>query len=344
MNDKTTSSRGRAAVSGKAKPAGRRGMAARREAIIASKTPTTRRGRKKAAGAETQDVAVASERDLNKGTPTDLARAADATAGTAAADESAVSSTTGTANVDKAGSDKAAASVGDHSASGSAALLSEAAEADVPPVDTAVEAAPAAMEAASDAVEPSSLARPARKPRKAKALTAVPAAQAETPAAKPRRQKTPKAAATSAAGEHAEPARKPRAAKAPKPPRKPKAPVTVVAESAAATPPPVVPALPLQTPASTRPPLRDFRIAAGASGEAAFRLSNEIGAEIARFAEDAIAAGSDGLLNVATAKTLPELIERQARSAKQATNLWMLHSSRIGSICMAAIDDIRGRR
>jgi hypothetical protein len=342
MNEKTTSTRGRAAVSGRSKPAGRRGIAARSEAIIASKKPTARRGRKTAA--ETPDLAVASELDLKQGTETDLAGVADVTAGTAAADEPAVSSTTGSANVDKAASDKAAASVGDHSASGSAALLSEAAEAVVPPADVAIEAAPAATEAAVEAVEPASRARPARKPRKAIALTADPAAQAETPAARPRRQKTPKAAATSAAGEHAEPARKPRAAKAPKPLRKPKVPTTVVAESADSTPQRVVPAVPLQTPATTRPPLRDFRIAAGLPGEAALRLSNELRAEMARFSDDAIAAGSDGLLNVATAKTLPELIERQARSAKQAANLWILHSSRIGSICIAVFDDIRGRR
>lgn len=49
MNEKTTSTRGRAAVSGRSKPAGRRGIAARSEAIIASKKPTARRGRKTAA-------------------------------------------------------------------------------------------------------------------------------------------------------------------------------------------------------------------------------------------------------------------------------------------------------
>ena len=74
------------------------------------------------------------------------------------------------------------------------------------------------------------------------------------------------------------------------------------------------------------------------------RLSNEIRAEMARFAEEAISVGSDGFLNMTTAKTIPELIERQAQSAKVAANLWMGHSSRIGAICMAAFGDIRGPR
>ena len=73
-------------------------------------------------------------------------------------------------------------------------------------------------------------------------------------------------------------------------------------------------------------------------------MSNEIGAEMARFLEDAVAASSDSLLNVATAKTLPELLERQARSAKIATDLWMRHSGRIGAICMAALGGIRDAR
>ena len=119
---------------------------------------------------------------------------------------------------------------------------------------------------------------------------------------------------------------------------------TVGAESPTATPRPVVAASPRPTPAAALHPQPDFRIAAGASSEAAIRLSNEIGAEMARFAEDAIAAGNDGLLNVATAKTLPELIERQARSAKIAANLWMQHSGRIGAICKVAFGDIRGTR
>ena len=91
-------------------------------------------------------------------------------------------------------------------------------------------------------------------------------------------------------------------------------------------------------------PLPDFRIVAGASSEAAIRMSNEIGSEMASFVEDAIAAGSDSLLNVATAKTLPELLERQARSAKIATDLWMRHSGRIGTICMAALGGMRDAR
>jgi hypothetical protein len=139
-----------------------------------------------------------------------------------------------------------------------------------------------------------------------------------------------KAPTASETTRRAQPAEEPRVAKALKKPlRKPEAAATDVTESPAAPPQPVVSA----RPRSTRP---EFRMAAGPSGEVVIRLSKEISAEMTSFAEDAIAAGSDGLQNAATAKTLPELIKRQSRSARIAANLWVQHSSRIGAICMAA--------
>ena len=188
--------------------------------------------------------------------------------------------------------------------------MSEAAEAPVTPAEVAVAAAP-------EPTKPASVARPARKPRKAKAITEDPANGTEAADARPRRTKMTKAAEAAVTTRNAEPAETPR---------------------------PMVTATRRLTPDAKRPPQSDFRIAYGTSSEAAMRLSNEIGAEMARFAEEAITAGSDGLLNAATAKSLPELFERQARSAKIAANLWMGHSSRIGAICMAAFGDIRGPR
>jgi hypothetical protein len=341
MNDKTTTSRGRPAGSGRAKPAGRRGIAARREAIIGPKATKVRRARKTAV-AETPNVAEAAERGLNRGVEADVAGATDANAGAAAAAEPVAAPVIGPVPVEAPASAKGAASVEDRPASEVASPVSGAVEAVVTTADVAMEAVPASTEAASENFGRASRARPVRKPRKAKTLTEDPETRVETPAAKPRRTRTAKIAAASTAADGAKPARKPRAAKTPKPLRKPKAAAIVAAESPVATPQPAVAAPPRQmsTVAPSQQP--DFQIAAGASSETAIRLSNEIGAEMARFAEDAIAAGSDGLLNVATARTLPELIERQTRSAKLATELWMRHSGRIGEICMAAFGDIRG--
>ena len=342
MNDITTTSRGRPAGSGRAKPAGRRGIAARREAIIGPKATKARRARKTAV-AETPNLATVAEQDLTRGVEADVAVATAATADTALAAEPAAAPVTGPVPVEAPASAKAAASVEDRPASAVASPVSEAAEAAVTPADVAGEATLASTKAAREDVEQASQTRPVRKPRKVKTFTKNSETRFETPAAKPRRTRTAKAAATSTATDGAKPARKPRAAKVPKPLRKPNAAAVVVAESPAATPRPVAaPGRP--TPAKAPPRQPDFPIAAGASSEAAIRMSNEIGAEMARFVEDAIAAGSDGLLNVATAKTLPELFERQAHSAKIAADLWMRHSGRIGAICMAAFGDIRDTR
>ena len=342
MNDKTTTSRGRPAVSGRAKPASRRGMAARREAIIGPKPSKARRARKTAA-AETANVASAAERGLNRGVEADVAGSTEATAGAAAVVEPAAAPVTGQVPVGAPASAKAAASVEDRPASAGASPVREAGEAAVTPADVAVEAAPASTTAAREDVEQASQMRPVRKPGNAKTFAKDSKNRGETPAAKPRRTRTAKVAATSTATDGAKPVTKARAAKAPKPLRKPKAAASVTAESPATIPRPVA-ASRRPTPAATLPRPPDLRIAAGASSEAAIRMSREIGAEMACFVEDAIAAGSDSLLNVATAKTLPELFERQARSAKIATDLWMRHSGRIGAICMAAFGDIRDAR
>ena len=337
MNDKTTSSRGRPALSKRAKPTGRSALSARREAIIASKAPTLRRGRKTAEAVETPKSASVSEDGPNRRVVVDVASAADATAVAAAATEPAAAPVSGPANVDNAETTKAAESVEEPAATDAAPAMSEAAEAPVTPAEVAVAAAP-------EPTKPASVARPARKPRKAKAITEDPANGTEAAAAKPRRTKTTKAAEAAVTTRNAEPVEKPRAAKKPTPLEKPMAAAIVDAENPAATPRPMVTATRRLTPDAKRPQQSDFRIAYGTSSEAAVRLSNEIGAEMARFAEEAITAGSDGLLNAATAKSLPELFERQARSAKVAANLWMGHSSRIGAICMAAFGDIRGPR
>jgi len=337
MNDQTTSTRGRPSRSKRAKPAGRSGLSARREAIIASKAPTLRRGRNTAEAVETPKLASVSEDDQNRVVEVGVASAADATAGAAAATEPAAAPVSSPADVDDAGSTNAAAPVEDSAASDATAAMSEEAEAPVTPADVAVAAAP-------PPTKPASVARTTRKPRKAQAITEGPAIGAEAPAAKPRRRKTTRAAVTATTTEDAKPARKPRAAKEPKPLKTPIPAAIVGAESPVATTRPVVAASRRRTPDEALPQQPALRIASGTPGEAAIRLSTEIRAEMARFAEDAIASGSDGLLHVATAKTLPELIERQVRSAKVAANLWMGYSSRIGAICMAAFGDMRGPR
>ena len=337
MNDKTTSTRGRPSLSKRAKPAGRSGLSARREAIIASKAPTLRRGRKTAEAVETPKLASVSEDDQNRVVEAGVASAADATAGAAAATEPAAAPVSSPADVDDTGSTNAAAPVEDSAASDATAAMSEEAEAPVTPADVVVAAAPAPT-------KPASVARTTRKPRKAQAITEGLAAGAQAPAAKPRRTKATVAAVTATMTEDARPSRKPRAAKQPKALKKPIAAATDGAESPVATTRPVVAASRRRTPAVALPQQPVLRIASGTPSEAAIRLSTEIRAEMARFAEDAIASGSDGLLHVATAKTLPELIERQARSAKVAANLWMVYSSRIGAICMAAFGDMRGPR
>ena len=334
MNDQTTSKRGRPTLSKRSKPVGRSGLSARREAIIASKAPTLRRGRKTAEAVDTPMLASVSEDDQNREVEADVASASDATAGAAAATEPAAAPVSGPTNVDAGVSTKVVEFVDDPSKSEVVAPVSGKAEAPVTPADVAAAAAPAPT-------KPARVARPTRKPRKAKAITEGPATGAEAPAAKPRRTKAAVAASTT---EDAKPARKPRAAKEPKPLRKPIAAATDGADSPVATTRPVVAVTRRRTPAVALPQQPVLRIASGTPSEATIRLSTEIRAEMARFADDAIAAGSDGLLNVATAKTLPELIERQARSAKVAANLWMGYSSRIGAICMAAFGDMRGPR
>ena len=66
-------------------PAGRSGLSARREAIIASKAPTLRRGRKTAEAVETPKLASVSEDGPSSVFEVDVASASDATAGAAAA-------------------------------------------------------------------------------------------------------------------------------------------------------------------------------------------------------------------------------------------------------------------
>ena len=111
MNDKTTSSRGRPALSKRAKPTGRSALSARREAIIASKAPTLRRGRKTAEAVETPKSASVSEDGPNRRVVVDVASASDATAGAAAAAKPAAAPVSGPANVDNTETTKAAESV-----------------------------------------------------------------------------------------------------------------------------------------------------------------------------------------------------------------------------------------
>ena len=337
MNDQTTSTRGRPTLSKRTKPAGRCGLSARREAIIASKAPTLRRGRKTAEAAETPKLVSVAQDGPSSVFEVDVASASDATAGAAAATEPAAAPVSGPTNVDAGVSTKVIEPVDDPSRSEVVAPVSGKAEAPVTPADVAVAAAP-------PPTKPASVARTTRMPRKAQAITEGPATGAEAPAAKPRRTKATVAAVTATMTEDAKPSRKPRAAKQPKALKKPIAAATDGAESPVATTRPVVAASRRRRPAVALPQQPVLRIASGTPSEAAVRLSTEIRAEMARFAEDAIASGSDGLLHLATAKTIPELIERQARTAKVAANLWTGYSSRIGAICMAAFGDMRGPR
>jgi hypothetical protein len=66
-------------------------------------------------------------------------------------------------------------------------------------------------------------------------------------------------------------------------------------------------------------------------------LAQALGAELAGFSQRLLDASAASAQDLASVRSVPELIELQNRQLKALTEAWLEHSSRIGEIYLSAV-------